>query len=78
MGELRWAQRNIEYAISLLSAVGRNSLQDLLVLMAIVESYVQKKSGQLLVTNSDIHSAIFYTQDAPDAWVGLLEDLKHG
>jgi len=78
MGDLRWSRGNMEYAVSLLSAVGRNSFSDLLILMSIVERYVQKKSGQLLVTNSDIHSAIFYTQDAPDAWVGLLEDVKHG
>jgi hypothetical protein len=78
MGELRWSKGNMEYAISLLSAVGRNSLPDLLILMSIVERYVQKKNGQFLVTNSDIHSSIFHTEDAPDAWVGLLEDLKHG
>ena len=78
MSELRWARFNIEYAVSLLSTVGRNSLSDLLILMELVERHVNNKSGHLLVTNSDIHEAIFYTTDAPAAWVGLLEDLKHG
>ena len=78
MGELRWARSNIEYGISLLSTVGRNSLSDIMILMEVVERYVNGKNGHLLVTNQDIHEAIFYTDDAPAAWVGLLEDLKHG
>ena len=76
--QIKWSLANIEYATSVLSSVGRERFADLLLLVEIVDRYLQQKGSRIFVTNEDIHRAIFDTEGRTDSEAGLIHDLRQG